>query len=53
MLYSLIPTILQIKNKRGQTVTDQQGMNRCFEDFYRNIYIAQITILVIMRLMSS
>ena len=30
--------ILQIKNKRGQTVTDQQGINKCVEDFYRDLY---------------
>lgn len=35
--------ILQIKNKRGQTVTDQQGINKCFEDFYRTLYSSNNT----------
>lgn len=35
--------ILQIKNKRGQTVTDQQGINKCFEDFCHNLYSSNNT----------
>ncbi len=35
--------ILQIKNKKGQIVTDQQGINKCFEDFYRNLYSSNNT----------
>ncbi len=35
--------ILRIKNKRGQMVTDQQEINKCFEDFYRNLYSSNNT----------
>lgn len=34
-------TILSINNKHGQTTRNPQEINKCFEDFYRNLYTSK------------